>query len=189
MKKNIFFVAFAAFALCLASCQKDEVNPVNGGQVNTNARVKSTSDLHNTDWTCSMTFNQILSMMGADTTCIPDFGGETYDLGLNFDGSFAHFSFPENIEAYGLNEDQTGMAQIFGVSYEYSYDGATHTGYLVCNTLDENENEVPGQLQFTYDDATDAINFNLELYYASEDMDSVDDTNTFTFPLHFVRNE
>ena len=33
------------------------------------------------------------------------------------------------------------------------------------------------------------IGFNLELYYASEDMDSVDDTNTFTFPLHFVRNE
>ena len=81
MKKNIFFVAIAACALFLASCQKEEISPVNtnnnSGDENTTVRVKTTSDLHNTDWTCSMTFNQILFMMGIDTTCIPDLGGET----------------------------------------------------------------------------------------------------------------
>lgn len=192
MKKNIFFVAVAAFALCLASCQKEEINsvtPDNGGGVNTGVRVKSTSDLHNTDWTCSMTFNQILFLMGADTTCIPSFGDETYDLSLNFDGSLAHFTFSDNIEAYGLNAEETAMAQIFGLSYQYSYDGTTHTGYLICTTEDDNGNEVPAQLQFTYDDNTDVITFNLELYYASDDPSTVDDTNPIIFPLNFVRNE
>ena len=182
MKKNIFFVAVAAFALCLASCQKEEITPnnnVNGGEVNTNARVKSTSDLHNTDWTCSMTFNQILFLMGADTTCIPAFGDETYDLSLNFDGSFAHFTFPDNIEAYGLNADETAMAQIFGLSYQYSYDGTTHTGYLDGVADDEDDN--PGQLQFTYDDATDVITFVLNMFYT-------DDTPV-TLTLNFARNE
>lgn len=191
MKKNIFFVAVAAFALCLASCQKEEVTPnnnANGGEVNTNARVKSTSDLHNTDWTCSMTINQILFLMGADTTCMPNIPGD-YALYLNFDGSLAHFTFSDNIEAYGLNADETAMAQIFGLSYQYSYDGTTHTGYLICTTEDDNGNEVPAQLQFTYDDNTDVITFNLELYYASDDPSTVDDTNPIIFPLNFVRNE
>ena len=193
MKKNIFFVAIAACVLFLASCQKEEISPVNtnnnSGDVNPTARVKTTSDLHNTDWTCSMTFNQILFMMGIDTTCIPDLGGETYDLGLNFDGTLAHFTFPENIEAYGLNADETGMAQIFGLSYQYSYDGTTHTGYFICTTEDENGNEIPAQLLFTYDDITDVITFNVELYYGSEDVNDVDDTNPIIFPLNFTRNE
>ena len=192
MKKNVLFVAIAAFALCMAACQKEEINPVNTGDntyTESNARVKSTSDLHNTDWTCSMTFNQILCLMGADTTCIPDFGGETYSLGLNFDGSLAHFTFSDNIEAYGLNADESDMAQIFGLSYQYSYDGTSHTGYLVCTAEDANGNEVPAQLQFTYNDTTDVITFNLELFYGSENMEDVDDTNTFIFPLNFTRNE
>lgn len=196
MKKNIFFVAIAALALCFASCQKETLNPVNnptnsdnGGVVNPNARVKTTADLNNTDWTCSMTLNQILFFMGVDTTSIPSMGDETYDTGLNFGDSLANFTFPENIEAYGLNADASGMVQIFGLSYQYSYDGTTHTGYLVCNAEDDNGNVVPTQLQFTYDDATDVITFNIELYYATEDPDDLDDTNPIIFPLSFARNE
>ena len=194
MKKNIFFVAIAAMAICFASCQKETINSVNTpgdneGVVNPNARVKTTSDLRNTDWTCSMTFNQILFLMGADTTCIPAYGDETYDMGLSFNDSVANFTFPENIEAYGLNADQTGMAQIFGLSYQYSYDGGTHTGYFVCTTEDDNGNVIPAQLQFTYDDATDVITFNIELYNATENPDDFDDTNPIIFPLNFSRNE
>jgi hypothetical protein len=192
MKKNIFFVAVAVIALSMVSCKKENIAPINpntnGGEVNATARVKSTSDLHNTDWTCSMTFNQILFMLGADTTCIPDFGGETYDLGLNFDGTLAHFSFPENIEAYDLNANDTAMTQIFGLAYQYSYDGTTHTGYLLATTEDEDGNDVPAHLQFVYNDTTDVITFNVDLYYAGETPDDVD-TNTITFPLIFVRNE
>lgn len=194
MKKNIFFVAIAALALCFASCQKETINPVNtpndnNGQVNPNARVKTTSDLRNTDWTCSMTLGQILTLVGVDTTCMPAMGDETYDLGLSFNDSIANFSFPENIEAYGLDVDQIGMTQIFGLSYQYSYDGATHTGYFVCNAEDDNGNVVPTQLQFTYDDATDVITFNLNLYFATENPDDFDDTNPIVFPLNFNRNE
>lgn len=194
MKKNIFFVAIAAFALCLASCQKEEnIIPTNAnnnsGVVNTNARVKTTSDLRNTDWTCSMTFNQFLFLLGADTTCIPAFGDETFELGLNFNDTLANFTFPENIEAYGLGADPSELVPIFGLSYQYSYDGTTHTGYFVCATEDEEGNQIPTQLQFTYDDATDVITFNVELYYAAEDPDDVDDTNPIIFPLSFNRNE
>ena len=195
MKKNIFFVAVAAFVLCMVSCKKEEIAPINpninGGEVSTNARVKSTSDLHNTAWTCSMTFNQILFILGVDTTCIPELDSETYDLGLNFDGTLAHFSFPENIEAYGLNADETAMTQIFGLDYQYSYDGTTHTGYFIGTTEDENGNDVPTRLQFVYNDTTDVITFNLELYYVYYACETPDDadTNTITFPLNFFRNE
>lgn len=193
MKKNVILVAIAAFVLTLASCQKETIAPVNnatpnGGEINSNARVKTTSDLRNTDWTCSMTLNQILYVMGADTTCMPPMEG-TYDLGLNFNDSLAHFTFPENIEAYGPSADESELVQVFGLSYQYSYDGATHTGYLVCNAEDGNGNVVPTQLQFTYDDATDVITFNINLYFASENPEDVDDTNTIVFPLNFARNE
>ena len=187
MKKNLLFVAIATFALCLASCQKDEINPVNS-DVNTNteggARVKSTSDLQNTDWTCSLTFNQFLFFLGADTTCLSGISGESFEINLNFDDSLAHFTFSDNIEAYGML-DESEMGQIFGLSYNYSYDGTTHTGYFVCSAEDDNGNETPVQLQFTYDDATDIITFNLELYYEE---DPLSDT-PIIFPLNFVRNE
>lgn len=193
MKKNIILVAIAAFVLTLASCQKETIAPVNnatpnGGEINPNARVKTTSDLCNTDWTCSMTLNQILYVMGVDTTCIPPME-ETYDLGLNFNDSLANFSFPENIETYAPNADESELVQIFGLSYQYSYDGATHTGYLICNAEDDNGNVVPAQLQFTYDDATDVITFNIDLYFAGENPEDVDNANTIVFPLNFSRNE
>ncbi len=189
MKKNLFFVAIATVALCMVSCQKDELNPTNN-DVNTNtesgARVKSTSDLQNTSWICNLTFNQFLYFLGADTTCISGMSDETFGINMNFDDSLAHFTFSDNIEAYGMI-DESEMGQIFGLSYNYSYDGTTHTGYFVCNAEDDNGNVTPVQLQFTYDDATDIITFNLQLYYADEE-DPLNDTPV-TFPLNFVRNE
>ena len=165
MKRNIFVIAAAALVLCMAACQKEE-NLVSENSNNdaTNVRVKSTSDLHNTNWSYSVTYSEFLSnLFGSDRSCVGECEDDTLTFGLNFDGTYAHFSFPSNIEAYG--GDENGLQQIYGVSYTYSYDGATHTGYLDGVAEDENDT-VSAQLQFTYDDTADAITFVLPMEFA-----------------------
>ena len=180
MKKNILIAAIAALTLSLTACQKDDVTPVNNGGVNTNALVKSTSDLHNTDWTYSVTTTELVNaLMGTNVPCMDSTAEETYTFGLNFDGTYAHFSFPENVMAFGGDEGE--LNQITGVSYEYEYDGTTHTGYLTVAAEDMDGDETIAPLQFTYDDATDVITFNLPLFYA-------DDNTPLTLTLNFHRN-
>ncbi len=181
MKKNIFVIA-AALLLSMTACQKEDiitpgtnVTPDNGG--NNAAKVQTTSDLHNTDWTYTVTYTEFLNNLGIDTTCMSGIENDTMSFDLNFDGTYAHFTFPTNIMAFG--GDEGVLEQIQGVSYEYSYDGATHTGYLDGVADDENDN--PGQLQFTYNDATDIITFNLNLFYA-------EDETPVTLTLNFARN-
>ena len=181
MKKNILIAAIAALTISFTACQKDDVNPVNGGDINPNARVKTTADLHNTDWTYTVTTTELINnLMGTDYPCVDSAAEETYTFGLNFDGQYAHFSFPENVMAFGGDEGE--LDQISGVSYTYSYNGATHTGYLDGVAEDENGNDVPAQLEFTYDDATDIITFVLPMFYA-------DDSTAVTLTLNFARNE
>ena len=179
MKKNIFAIAAAAIlAIGMTACEPETIVPgENNAPQTSNARVKSTADLHNTDWTCTVTYFEFLSNLGIDTTCISGMDDETMVFGLNFDGTYAHFSFPDNIMAFAGEGE---MQQISGVSYEYTYNGATHTGYLDGVADDENDN--PGQLEFTYDDATDVITFNLNLFYA-------EDETPVTLTLIFSRNE
>lgn len=180
MKKNILIAAVAALTISFTACQKDDVNPVNGGDVNPNARVKTTADLHNTDWTYTVTTTELINnLMGTNYPCVDSAAEETYTFGLNFDGQYAHFSFPENVMAFGGDEGE--LNQISGVSYEYEYDGTTHTGYLTVAAEDENGNDVPAQLQFTYDDATDIITFNLDMFYAESG-------TPLTLTLNFSRN-
>ncbi len=180
MKKNILIAAVAALTLSLTACQKDDVTPVNNGGVNTNTRVKSTSDLHNTDWTYSVTTTELVNaLMGTNVPCMDSTAEETYTFGLNFDGQYAHFSFPENVMAFGGDEGE--LNQITGVSYEYEYEGATHTGHLTVAAEDMDGDETIAPLQFTYDDATDVITFNLPLFYA-------DDNTPLTLTLNFHRN-
>ncbi len=180
MKKNILIAAVAALTLSLTACQKDDVTPVNNGGENTSARVKSTADLHNTDWTYSVTTTELVNaLMGTNVPCMDSTAEETYTFGLNFDGQYAHFSFPENVMAFGGDEGE--LDQISGVSYEYEYDGATHTGYLTVAAEDMDGDETIAPLQFTYDDATDVITFNLPLFYA-------DDNTPLTLTLNFHRN-
>lgn len=180
MKKNILIAAVAALTLSLTACQKDDVTPVNNGGVNTNTRVKSTSDLHNTDWTYSVTSTELLNnLLGTNMPCMDSSAEETYTFGLNFDGTHAHFSFPENVMAFGGDEGE--LNQITGVSYEYEYEGATHTGHLTVAAEDMDGDETIAPLQFTYDDATDVITFNLPLFYA-------DDNTPLTLTLNFHRN-
>lgn len=184
MKKNIFAIAAAALVLCMASCQKEDLvnnGVANNGEENTTVRVKSTSDLHNTNWSYSITyFDFIYNLTGADLSCMEGIENDTMTFGLNFDGTYAHFSFPSNVEAWG--GDENGMQQIFGVSYTYSYDATTHTGYLDGVAEDSDGNEVPSQLQFTYNDATDEITFNLQMMYA-------DSGDPVTLTLVFSRDE
>lgn len=180
MKKNILIAAVAALTLSLTACQKDDVTPVNNGGENTSARVKSTADLHNTDWTYSVTTTELVNaLMGTNVPCMDSTAEETYTFGLNFDGQYAHFSFPENVMAFGGDEGE--LDQISGVSYEYEYDGTTHTGYLTVAAEDMDGDETIAPLQFTYDDATDVITFNLPLFYA-------DDNTPLTLTLNFHRN-
>ena len=182
MKKNIIIAAAAILALGLTACEPEIItpgeNPVN--PVNPTTGVKSTEDLHNTDWTYTVTYSEFLSqMIGIDLSCVENFEDDTMSFGLNFDGTYAHFSFPENVMAFGGDEGM--LEQIYGVSYTYYYDGATHTGYLNGVAEDEDGNDVPAQLQFTYDDATDVITFNLDMFFA-------EDGTPLTLTLNFSRN-
>ena len=50
MKKNIFALAAAAvLAIGMTACEPEVITP-GENPTTTNARVKTTSDLHNTDW-------------------------------------------------------------------------------------------------------------------------------------------
>ncbi len=183
MKKNIFIVAIATLALAMTACQKEDIvtpgnNVTPGTETPTTPMVKTTADLHNTNWTYSVTYFEFLNNLGIDTTCMSGIEDETMDFDLNFDGTYAHFTFPTNIMAFG--GDEGVLEQIYGVNYEYSYDGATHTGYLDGVADDENDN--PGQLQFTYNDATDIITFNLAMFYP-------EDSTAVSLTLNFARNE
>ena len=183
MKKSIIIAAAAILALGMTACQKEDIitpgnNVTPGTETPTTPMVNTTADLHNTDWTYSVTYFEFLNNLGIDTTCMQGMDDETMTFGLNFDGTYAHFSFPDNVMAFGGDEGL--LEQIYGVSYEYSYDGATHTGYLDGVADDENDN--PGQLQFTYNDATDIITFNLAMFYP-------EDSTAVSLTLNFARNE
>ncbi|MBQ2488852.1 MAG: hypothetical protein II525_03450 [Bacteroidales bacterium] len=186
MNKKVLFAAIAAMVLSFTACQKDEITLPGGNDTNpstplTPTRVKTTADLRNTDWTFSMTFADFLSkMLGLDSTCLQGIQNDTLVFGLTFDSAYAHFSFPDNIEAYGGEEGT--LEQIYGVSYTYSYDGSTHTGYLDGVAEDNNGNDVPAKLKFTYNDITDAITFVLPMFYA-------EDNTPVNLTLVFKRNE
>lgn len=82
--------------------------------------------------------------------------------------------------AFGGDEGE--LDQITGVSYEYEYDGTTHTGYLTVAAEDMDGDETIAPLEFTYNDATDVITFNLDLFFA-------EDGTPVTLTLNFARNE
>ena len=185
MKKNILALAAAAvLAIGMTACEPEVIvpgdNPTNPTNP-TSPRVKTTADLDNTDWTYSVTTTELVNaLMGTNVPCMDSTAEETYVFGLNFDGTYAHFSFPENVMAFGGGEGE--LEQITGVSYEYSYNGTTHTGYLTVAAEDMDGEETIAPLEFTYDDATDVITFNLDMFYA-------EDGTPLTLTLNFERAE
>ncbi len=177
MKKNIIFAAMAAVALTFTACT-DEPVVVNGETpVASNALVKTTADLIGTNWTYTMDEVVFTDEMG-DTLTIPSIGDLFY---LNFDANYAHFTFSDMVEAWGMSADGMNMEQISGVDYEYNYEGATHTGNLIGTYEEEDGTETTSHLVFTYNDATDEITFVLPMAFEG-------DTTVVDVPVVFHRS-
>ena len=190
MKKNIFVIAFAAMALCMASCQKEEVTPnENGGNNANKPRVAVTSDLIGTDWTANFSLGDLIYAMTGTT--LSDYGCQfpegfdsTMTFHLNFDNEYAHITFGDNISIVNVVEMAGGYTneEIENMDLAYVYDGSTHTGTLTAVGTDEDGNPINYQIVFTYDDAADTITINM-LFANAEDEDT-----TISFPLVFHRN-
>ena len=180
MKKSILMIAAAAmFAFGMTSCTDEPIiidGEGTGTEITNGPRVKTTADLIGTNWTYTMDSLVAVDAFG-DTITIPSLGDLFY---LNFDADYAHFSFSDMVEAWGMSADGMTMEQISGVDYEYSYDGATHTGSLNGTIEDENGTEVATSLTFTYSDANDEITFIIPMAFEG-------DTTEIDVPMVFHR--
>ena len=190
MKKNIFVIAFAAMALCMASCQKEEVTPnENGGNNANKPRVTVTSDLIGTDWTANLSLGDLIyAMTGmslSDYGCqFPDGFDTTMVYHLSFDNEYAHITFSDNISMVNVAETAGGYTneEIENMDLAYVYDGTTHTGTLTAVGTDENGDPINYQITFTYDDDDDTITIDLQFANAE------DEDTTISFPLVFHRD-
>lgn len=179
MKKSILIAALAALTFSFASCDKEEdpiINNGNNGEINTELRVKSASDLIGTEWTYTLSLTDFLDSTLAN--CI-----ENADLnivfGLNFDSAYAHLTFPAEVIGLNVVEDNgvVSINEISQMDYTYTYDPATLSGELSGGNLDDIE------LPFTYDATNDIITISLLL--ANED----DEDNPIPFSLILERVE
>ena len=190
MKKNIFVIALAAFALCMASCQKEEVTPnENGGNNGNKPKVTVTSDLIGTDWTANLSLGDLVyAMTGmslSDYGCqFPDGFDTSMVYHLSFDNQYAHITFSDNISMVNVAETAGGYTneEIQNMDLAYVYNGATHTGTLTAVGNDENGNPIDDQIVFTYNDDDDNITINLQFANAE------DEDTTINFPLVFHRD-
>ena len=184
MKKTFSFLAAAAMVLGLASCTDENIFPevidggmVNEGEVLPNIRVKTTSDLIGTNWQYTMEDFAIVDENNDTLALIPM---SDMVFGLTFDNAYAHISFPDEVTVLSVGEDSDGMPtmeQLESLNYEYVYDGTTQTGSLTASYYDEDGNEVPAQINFSYEAATDAIVIELGL----EDEEGNDTTAQLVF--------
>lgn len=187
MKKNIFVIAIAAFALCLASCQHEDITLENGGNASVQPKVTATSDLIGTDWTASLTLNDLLISMGVDLSGIVcsdsnDLDAEAMGIQINFDNQYAHITFSDNVvvlNAMEMNGEYT-MEEIEQMDLAYVYDASTHTGTLTAVGTDENGDPISYQINFTYSDSDDTITINFQF---TDENDTV-----ITFPMVFQRD-
>jgi hypothetical protein len=187
MKKNIFAIVVAAMALFMTSCDKTPITPVNGENDGAKPRVAVTADLIGTDWTASLTLNDLLTGMGVDLSGIVcsdsnDLNAEAMSIQMNFDNQYAHITFSDNVvvlNALEVNGEYT-MEEISQMDLAYVYDGATHTGTLTAVGTDENGDPINYQINFTYSDNDDTITINFQF---TDENDAV-----ITFPMVFQRN-
>lgn len=188
MKKNIFAIVVAAMALFMTSCDKTPITPDNGGNDGAKPRVAVTADLIGTDWTASLTLNDLLTGMGVDLSGIVcsdsnDLNAEAMGININFDDQYAHITFSDNVvvlNAMEMNGEYT-MEEIEQMDLAYVYDGTTHTGTLTAVGTDENGDPIDYQINFTYSDNDDTITINFQF---TDENDAV-----ITFPMVFQRNE
>lgn len=188
MKKNIFAIVVAAMALFMTSCDKTPITPVNGENDGAKPRVAVTADLIGTDWTASLTLNDLLTGMGVDLSGIVcsdsnDLNAEAMGININFDDQYAHITFSDNVvvlNAMEMNGEYT-MEEIEQMDLAYVYDASTHTGTLTAVGTDENGDPINYQINFTYSDNDDTITINFQF---TDENDAV-----ITFPMVFQRNE
>ncbi len=191
MKKNIFAIAFIAITLCMASCQKDPITPNGNGENPANTpRVAVTSDLIGTDWTATLSLDDLVyAMTGmnlSDYGCqFPDGFDSNMLFHISFDNEYAHITFSDNISVVNVAElaGEYTMEEIEQMDLAYVYNGATHTGTLTAVGTDDNGDPIDYQITFTYDDDDDTITINLQFANAE------DEDTTINFPLVFQRNE
>ncbi|MBR1834246.1 MAG: hypothetical protein IJ785_01875 [Bacteroidales bacterium] len=197
MKKQILLIA-AALLLGVTACQKEDIAPMNNHQSD-NIMVKSTADLIGTEWTLTMNLFDSVEFIGGGCGFFgggcgfpeDDFNWDSImgldmqlQLGLSFDSTYAHISFPDDVTVLTFAEvdGEYTLEEIESMNFAYSYDPTTLTGSLTANTIDENGNPDTYQIPFTYDTTTDAIIINMEFAYGfSED-------DTMTYQLVFHRN-
>ena len=188
MKKNIFAIVVAAMALFMTSCDRTPITPDNGGNDGAKPRVAVTADLIGTDWTASLTLNDLLTGMGVDLSGIVcsdsnDLNAEAMGININFDNQYAHITFSDNVvvlNAMEMNGEYT-MEEIEQMDLAYVYDASTHTGTLTAVGTDENGDPINYQINFTYSDNDDTITINFQF---TDENDAV-----ITFPMVFQRNE
>lgn len=188
MKKNIFAIVVAAMALFMTSCDKTPITPDNGGNDGAKPRVAVTADLIGTDWTASLTLNDLLTGMGVDLSGIVcsdsnDLNAEVMGININFDDQYAHITFSDNVvvlNAMEMNGEYT-MEEIEQMDLAYVYDASTHTGTLTAVGTDENGDPINYQINFTYSDNDDTITINFQF---TDENDAV-----INFPMVFQRNE
>lgn len=189
MKKNIFAIVVAAMALFMTSCDKTPITPVNGENDGAKPRVAVTADLIGTDWTASLTLNDLLTGMGVDLSGIVcsdsnDLDAEAMGIQINFDNQYAHITFSDNVvvlNAMEMNGEYT-MEEIEQMDLAYVYDASTHTGTLTAVGTDEDGNPINYQIVFTYDDNADTITIDMQFANAE------DEGSTISFPLVFHRD-
>ena len=94
MKKNFFAFAAAVLMLGMTACQKEDDNTIANPETGNTLMVKSVADLAGTEWTYTLSFSDIIGVEMGDCAEIT---GLDLQFGLNFDNSYAHLVFPENV--------------------------------------------------------------------------------------------
>lgn len=187
MKKNIFVIAIAAFALCMASCHREEITTNENGGNSAKPKVTVTADLMGTNWTAALTLADMLNGMGVNISDLGyvdtnDLNAEAMVMYLNFDNEYAHITFGDNVvvlNAVELNGEYT-IEEVSQMDLAYVYDGATHTGTLTAVGTDENGDPINYQINFTYSDNDDTITINFQF---TDENDAV-----INFPMVFQRD-
>lgn len=184
MKKQIVLIA-AALLLCMTACKKETITPMENHQPEVTL-VKSTADLIGTEWTLTLDLSDSIYVYDGGCGWTDSIMSQylQFEFGLNFDSTYAHISFPDNVTVLSLGEvdGEYSMEEIESMNFAYTYDPATHTGSLTANTLDDNGNPDTFQIPFTYDTTTDAIIINMAFAYAENE------DETISFQLVFHRN-
>ena len=184
MKKQIVLIA-AALLLCMTACKKETITPMENHQPEVTL-VKSTADLIGTEWTLTLDLSDSIYVYDGGCGWTDSIMSQylQFEFGLNFDSTYAHITFSENMNITNVTEiaGEYTIEQIEQMNLAYTYNSTSHTGTLTAVGVDENNVPINYQIAFTYSETDDTITINL-LFANAEDEDT-----TISFPLVFHRD-